>query len=1052
MSKDYDQISRDKIRNDIHSNFFVEAGAGSGKTSVLVDRMVAMVEGGIDIDKICAITFTKAAAGEFYARFQRKLAKSSSVRAQEALRDVDLCFMGTIDSFCNMVLSEHPATARIPSNAMITDDEQMRALYKREYSRILKGDLGDAKLREKAKRFSGCYYNAGDIFTKGMTVLSAAKNAHFNYVAPPEGAPDEVFKAEKDRLVEILTFLRNNPDIIESEKPSGAAEAYSALFENYSVIADSWNDSIDNVIRSLKALKGLRVKAVYGHELDKLGPGWEKYITPHLSREKVAWYEINPDEDPLMLEALGNFKFSVAMDFVADCVDIVADVLRAEGRLTFNDYLLYLRDLLAEDAAKGGKLIAHIYDRHSYFLIDEFQDTNPLQAEVFFYLTAENPVPDWNMCNPRPGSLFIVGDPKQSIYRFRNADVASFLRVRQLFDDGDFGEVLYMTRNFRSSDNMCIWFNKVFRDLLPEDTEIQSKFQAIPTGEKPEYKASLEGAYKYDIAYTRSIADSEDPGEVANIIQKIVNDPNITVQGREKDDEPRRVQYQDVMLITPGKTHMTAYMKAFTEAGIPFRIEGKVLFNECPALRSIAYMMAAVADPFDAKSIFAASHLSGCEFGDTKIHDYAERTRAFAPAALFQTLLDEERVFARVGADNAEYVYFALELLRAAETDGTVSSLKEGAAYISELVNQASSEERCIQLRREANRVHIANLHKVKGLEAPVVILADPASKAREADNRVDYSSNPPQSYIFKLDESNKTTDYKAEAEAELEVLQSEKLRLLYVAATRASNALIVASSLTTKGEQYSGNPWALFLNYIDDDIDDKLMHSPLPAPENPRVLDADSLYEQAATESVLNTDKPAKESYSLRKPSTITLKGVTSSEDDYEDKSADEIREVKHIRNAALMGTMVHKMMETIIMSGNTAERDAMIAEIIKEYEADAGIYMDSLKSVYDAVQNGGFAQNNNVPQDILNELLGADEVHCELPFCYRNNSEIWHGIMDVVYKKDGKWHIVDYKTNYDADDLDEKYQEQLAAYISAFKEMTGEDADAMTYHIDIN
>lgn len=1050
MSKDYDQISRDKIRNDIHSNFFVEAGAGSGKTSVLVDRMVAMVEGGMDISKICAITFTKAAAGEFYARFQKKLAKSSSARAQEALRDIDLCFMGTIDSFCNMVLSEHPATARIPSNAMITDGAQMNALYKREYSRILKGELGDDKLKEKAKRFAGCYYNAGDIFTKGMSVLSAVKNAHFNYVAPPEGTPDEVFKEKKERLVEVLTFLKNNPYILESEKSKDSTAAYNALFENYGVITGSWNDSIDNAIRSLKALKSLRVKAVYEKELDKLGPGWERFITPHISREKVAWYEINPEGDPLMIETLGNFKFSIAMDFIADCVDIISDVLRAEGRLTFNDYLLYLRDLLAEDAAKGGKLISHIYNRHSYFLIDEFQDTNPLQAEVFFYLTAENPVPDWKKCNPRPGSLFIVGDPKQSIYRFRNADVASFLRVRQLFDEGSFGEVLYMTRNFRSSDNMCIWFNKVFRDLLPEDTEIQSKFQLIPTGEKPDYKASLEGAFKYDIAYIKSIDKSEDPAEVAGIIQKIVNDPEITVQGREKEDEPRRVQYQDIMLITPGKKHMSAYMKAFTEAGIPFRIEGKVLFNECPALRSIAYMMTAVADPFDAKSIFAASHLSGCEFGDAKIHDYAERTRAFAPAALFQTLLDEERVFARVGAENAEYVYFALELLRSAETDGTVSSLKEGAAYISELVNQDSSEERCIQLSREANRVHIANLHKVKGLEAPVVILADPALKDRDADNRVDYSSNPPQSYIFKLDSSNKTTDYANEAKAELEVLQSETLRLLYVAATRASNALIVASSLTTKGEQSSGNPWSLFLNYIEEDIDDKLKDSPLPAPKTPRVLDADLLYDQAEAESVLNTGKPAKESYSLRKPSTIILKGITSSEDDYEDKSADEIKEVKHIRNAALMGTMVHKMMETIIMSGNKAKRDVMINEIIKEYEADARIYMDSLKSVYDAIQNGGFGQSNNVPQDILNELLKADEVHCELPFCYRKNDEIWHGIMDVVYKKGDKWHIVDYKTNVDADDLDEKYQEQLMAYISAFKEMTGEDADAMTYHIE--
>ena len=150
MSRDYDQISREKIRNDIHTNFFVEAGAGSGKTTVLVDRMVAMVEGGIDISKICAITFTKAAAGEFYARFQKKLAESKTQNARKALRDIDLCFMGTIDSFCNMVLSEHPAAAGIPSNAIVVDQPNMDALYLREYSKILQGESGDKRLKEKA--------------------------------------------------------------------------------------------------------------------------------------------------------------------------------------------------------------------------------------------------------------------------------------------------------------------------------------------------------------------------------------------------------------------------------------------------------------------------------------------------------------------------------------------------------------------------------------------------------------------------------------------------------------------------------------------------------------------------------------------------------------------------------------------------------------------------------------------------------------------------------------------------------------------------------------
>jgi ATP-dependent exoDNAse (exonuclease V) beta subunit len=153
-----DTLSRQKIVENIGSNFFVEAGAGSGKTTILVKRMVAMVEQGLDISKICAITFTKAAAGEFYDRFQKALIRRSTAptaadfvptpgelgnpteitrqRCLKALNDIDLCFMGTIDSFCNMILSEHPAKAGIPSGAAVLSFEEMHAQYKKAYSDI----------------------------------------------------------------------------------------------------------------------------------------------------------------------------------------------------------------------------------------------------------------------------------------------------------------------------------------------------------------------------------------------------------------------------------------------------------------------------------------------------------------------------------------------------------------------------------------------------------------------------------------------------------------------------------------------------------------------------------------------------------------------------------------------------------------------------------------------------------------------------------------------------------------------------------------------------
>lgn len=173
-----DMLSRNKIVSETNKNFFVEAGAGSGKTTMLVRRMVAMIEAGIPIEQICAITFTKAAAGEFYARFQKLLIERSNQnsdikktgqagelpvpteesvkKCREALEKIDLCFTGTIDSFCSMVLSEHPSEAKIPSDSKIISDEEAKNIYRQQFVKICAGNYGE-ELQKKAQDFSSFY-------------------------------------------------------------------------------------------------------------------------------------------------------------------------------------------------------------------------------------------------------------------------------------------------------------------------------------------------------------------------------------------------------------------------------------------------------------------------------------------------------------------------------------------------------------------------------------------------------------------------------------------------------------------------------------------------------------------------------------------------------------------------------------------------------------------------------------------------------------------------------------------------------------------------------
>ena len=1094
-----DTLSRQRIVSDIRSNFFVEASAGSGKTTILVKRMVAMVEQGLEVSEICAITFTKAAAGEFYDRFQKLLIQRSTAptaenyvhqpgelgnptdetrkRCLKALNNLDLCFMGTTDAFCNMILSEHPARAGIPSNAELLSKEDMLPHYKRIYSQIQRGEHG-AELQQLCRTFRAFYSNPHKTFAGAMGVIMDTRNCEHVFDPLPEGNLDALLKEEKTQMLSVLRKLLEHPEL-KYMKAKTDGPAWEALEEKENLLFGSWDDSILPVMKALDSIKRLRL--IPEAELSVLGPAGSTVFEPHFSRDKLAWYNFSENGLTDLYNKLQAMKYSATMAFLTAAAEKIAELLRQEGKLTFFDYLLYLRDTLREDAAGEGRLIRHIYNRHKYFLIDEFQDTNPMQAEIFFYLTAQNPGADWKKCIPHPGALFIVGDPKQSIYRFRYADGSAFLQIKALFCD-QVGEVVYLTRNFRSTHKLRSWFNRVFQTLLPETTSLQSKYEPIPLEPAPAPDGTFEGIYFYEARTdTKAEPEERDPEKVTKLIRRIVGNPSYQISQR-GEPESRTVNYQDIMLITPAKTRMGDYIQAFVKQGIPFRIEGKVLFSQCPSLIAVSRIFAAVAAPYSLQALIGALSCKRFGFDLNRLHrlvneghslsifkplpedeplgtaleqlgQLVRRSQQLSAAALFSLILDRLQIFRYTGVKNLEYVYFALELLRSAENSGQFSSLSQAAEYLEELICDASDAERAISLTQNENRVHIANLHKVKGLEAPVVILADPQMSDRTPAIRVEQQEPKPLCWIFQIKEGNYSlcscVGYEDPKEQETACRDAEKVRLLYVAATRAKNVLIVADARNAKGESNEKNPWKFFVDCSEGDFFRELpVGNVAPVPEKEKIS-ADVLYDNA--EKLPQPTGSVESTYTIRRPSQIKLKGKTSAEDDFEDVEVEEVRTHTVRTDAAVVGTLVHSLMEAMVSSRNTAPLADLVRELVSEYEAEGEGYKQLLEKVGNTVQNGGYPQESEAPQDILSALLAADEVYCEVPFCRKSGSEIWHGIMDVVYRTGSQWFILDYKTNADGHGLDEKYREQLDAYVEAFRDLTGHTATSQIYHIDV-
>lgn len=1084
---DHDKLARERISTDIDTNFFVEAGAGSGKTTQLVQRMTAMVRAGIDVSKISAITFTKAAAREFYERFQNELIIQSNndeldntqrERCSEALRNIDLCFMGTIDSFSHLILHEHPSEGRIPSDSEVKDDEEMKAIFKREYTAILHHEY-DEELFEKYRQFSMVQDNPTLVFTEFISRIINARDAWFIYDHDDISDVDAYFSEEKHRLLQAIDCLMSRKELWGSTKD--CMEKNELLEQEYSSLKRSWNGNIGSIYYILGKLDGFRLYS----DPEDIGILDTALFEQHISRNKVDYYifEIKGTD---LYKGIGEFQYSVTIDFLVSAARAIAERLRRNGELNFFDYKLYLRDMLKRDAEGDGKLIRHIYERHSYFLIDEFQDTDPMQAEIFFYLTAKKPVPNWRECVPRKGSLFIVGDPKQSIYRFRSADVAAFKEVRSLFENG-VGEVVQLTRNFRSTVKLKEWFNTAFSQLLPEDTPHQSRFSLIPI-EGEDDTSILGGIWTYRVSIKQnSIADDE--VKVTQIIRRLVNDPNIFMKSK-SDSSPRRVRYSDFMVIVNSKDHILKFLREFERYDIPVMVEGKISFGDCPALCALISIIEAVAAPYNRTAIYGAltSKIFGItdnelielrnkgaypdinavnnpavsEYPDvqhalTNLKDIAARARTMSAVTVFTTIFDELKVLEKTGAAYLEYLYYALELLRDAEEQGEVISVGDGVVFLRKLLDE-SAQERCISLQRNNNRVHIANLHKVKGLEAPIVILADPRVTAHSPEMRTEHTVDGTKCYIFSLsvNRQKKALTTKQQAAYEDEVLsdEAEKIRLLYVAATRARNVLIISDAYKGSGGRASNNPWEPFLHMTEGDIFECLPDQEIEEPAPKASVSANALYTEAKKSSVFELSETSKPAYSIMRPSQIKLRSVIESEDDYEDSADTEIRKKEIRTNAALLGTMVHKLMESIVSSKQLPDINKLSAEIIGRYNAGEE-YADMLKVVYAHITDGGYEQNNGMCADILSELRSADEVYCEVPFCHKVEGNgtftLWNGVIDLIYKKNDKWRIIDYKTNAEAEGLDYKYSDQLNAYKNAFLSMTGENAEAYIYHIDI-
>ncbi|MBI4904687.1 MAG: UvrD-helicase domain-containing protein [Acidobacteria bacterium] len=809
-----DAPARDRIRNSLQESLLVEAAAGTGKTTELVRRIVNVLAQGLTtIDRIVAVTFTHKAAGELKLRLRSELdcARSNepdpaqSANLEHALAHLEEAAIGTIHSFCAQILRERPVEARIDPAFEELDEGGARRVYDSVFKRWLQDKLS---LESPGLR-------------RALTRLSAQEEREVNFT------PLESLNTAGWALMEWRDFPTAwmRPDLDREDVIDTLVDRIKPLAARASRYNNEVSEPVRDILpwierepRDYDTLEGL---------LFKLYRRW--------SRRKDSV----PDKD--LFATIAKYRPVYDADLAAqlrtelwELTGRYEESKRRSGQLDFVDLLLLVRNLIRDN----GEVRAYLQNKYSHLFVDEFQDTDPLQAEILLILAAGNPnETDWLAITPAPGKLFLVGDPKQSIYRFRRADVALYQLLRDRLQGRGIA-VLELSQSFRSVRAIQQCVNYAFAKQMTGSREV-AQADYVPL--EP-FRGGIDGqpsviALPAPFPYgSRSVSnvsiDKCLPDAITGFVEWLIRSSNWRVWDP-GDKELRPIRSGDICILFRRFTNFFKditrdYVRSLEDRGIPHLLVGSKTFHEREEIDTMRAALTAIEWPEDELAVFAtlkgalfaipdavllrfrAGHGKLDPLGDLAedLHaDFQDVKTALAIlrdlhaqrnqrpiAETVYLLLESTRSWAAFASRPAGNQVLAnvrriIDLARAFESTGSGYSFRGFVHELSSAADRAESAEAPV-LEEGADGVRIMTVHAAKGLEFPIVILADmTAQLAHENPSRyVD-----PQQRLCALRimgcapfELFENKDNEAARDTE------EGKRVAYVAATRARDLLVI--------------------------------------------------------------------------------------------------------------------------------------------------------------------------------------------------------------------------------------------------------------------
>ena len=1045
-----DQPTRERLATDFDTTFFVEAGAGTGKTTMLVGRIVAMVAAGVlKAPQLVAITFTEAAAAELRARVRQELEKAGTPRTAEAAADLEEASIDTIHSFAASLLRSYPLEAGLPPNFdtldQIEQDLEFRERFRAWFDEAALKDLPSISIK------NALLLGLGPDRIEGV---ARALHDHYDLLDGGSSWPSPPARPALPGAAELAARLRGLERFRE-ECTDGSDRMLDRLDE-MAMAAERLEES-DNEGKALKALLLLDDKTV------KIGrkENWRGGSLYQLREELGACLEEAKQILASRRSEILNGLLKALRDFVLE----YAAQRRQRGVATFHDLLTWARDLLRDHPDVRRRAQA----RWSRIFIDEFQDTDPLQAEIAFYLAADpdRPFPElWLEAELVPGKLFLVGDPKQSIYRFRRADIALYQKIQDRI-----GEGVDLVQNFRSVPDVIEFVNDHFRSVMRFEPDVQPKYTALVPeprrgGGLWAFGAQVEKVKQPEI-WRREAED------VARACRVMVDD-GWQVRGR--DGALRAASWQDVCVLIPTRTNLRRLERAFERWGIPYRLESGELIVMTQEVRDLVSCLRAIDDPSDQVALVAALRSPAFGISDTELavwRDTGGRFNYEAPGdgqepavrdaleelsrlhqlrhdlsvpALVETFIDRRLLVAqgfglpRPRETWRRYRYVAKRARDFAATGR--ATLRSFVEWMEGLEREQYHDSGVAAAEEDDRAVRVLTIHGAKGLEFPIVVMTGWGSSKRG-----DRTNVIPDRIRGRLEvgigESWRTPGFQQAAEREKRADLAEAVRLTYVAATRARDHLLL--SLWRK-EAWSEDPptqagafeETLEQSGIGQRVGLEAAVEPaLPAPL-PTAQPTAAQHREAETAWLLKRDSLVSALGGLRIKSATQLARESDPDDE-----PDDVALLRRGRGGTSFGRAVHAVLQVVPLDS--------LAGLEQLARAQAGA--EGIAAKAPAVVAAVRLVGASAP---VRAAVAASRLWREVPVGGSDSGSLLEGFIDLLYEDADGLRVVDYKTdNASAAEIERRfrhYRLQGGAYALLVQLATGRTVAGVDFVFSAN